>query len=163
MLGLSFCTLYSGLGIMAGSHSPSMSSSQSSGFLASGSGMFSGCPNPKYKVKAPLDSNLRTTFFKYCKDFCTLQLSQLKAHLRFCVFRIVNFRPVVPILWLLGLGILDLFWRKEIPVFLKRTRFYFLVVDFDFVRLVWPQDQCIQVREFIILTGASRRTKLQQL
>lgn len=35
-------TLYSGLGIIGGSHSPSISSSQSSGFLASGSGMFSG-------------------------------------------------------------------------------------------------------------------------
>lgn len=35
------CTLYSGLVIIGGSHSPSISLSQSSGFLASGSGMFS--------------------------------------------------------------------------------------------------------------------------
>lgn len=35
-------TLYSGLGIIGGSHSPSMSSSQSSGILASGSAMYSG-------------------------------------------------------------------------------------------------------------------------
>merc|ERR1719300_308004 len=44
--GLSICLgfhspLYSGLSIMGGSHSPSISSSQSSGFLASGSGMCS--------------------------------------------------------------------------------------------------------------------------
>jgi hypothetical protein len=34
--------LYSGLGIMGGSHSPSSSSSQSSGFFASGSGIVAG-------------------------------------------------------------------------------------------------------------------------
>lgn len=43
------CTLYSGLGIIGGSHSPSMSSSQSSGFFASGSGMFSGLSHSWHK------------------------------------------------------------------------------------------------------------------
>ena len=38
----SHVTLYSGLGMDGGSHSPSVSSSQSSGFSASGSGMYSG-------------------------------------------------------------------------------------------------------------------------
>ena len=43
-------TLYSGLGIMGGSHSPSVSSSQSSGFLASGSAMYSGL-SQSYEMK----------------------------------------------------------------------------------------------------------------
>lgn len=45
------CTLYSGLVTMGGSHSPSISSSQSSGFLASGSGMFSGLSQSYNKNK----------------------------------------------------------------------------------------------------------------
>lgn len=53
-------TLYSGLLIIGGSHSPSMSSCQSSGFLASGSGMYSGfsqsCGN-KYCLVGPSDQD----------------------------------------------------------------------------------------------------------
>lgn len=80
--------------------------------------------------------------------------------LRFGVFRIVDFRPVVPILGLLGLWILDLFGRKEVPIFLQGARLHLLVVNFHFVRLVRPQDQCVEVCKFIVLMGTSGGTKL---
>lgn len=48
------------------------------------------------------------------------QISSFKdAHLWLGVGRVVDFGPVVPVLWLLGLRVLDSLWGQNVPVILQ--------------------------------------------
>lgn len=73
------------------------------------------------------------------------------SYLRLGVVGVVDLGAVVPVLWFLGLGVLDRLGGQEVPVLLQRAGLHLLVVDLHLVRLVWVQDQGVQVGELIIL------------
>lgn len=72
-------------------------------------------------------------------------------HLWLGVVSIINLGTIVPVLWLLGFGVLNFLWGQEVPVFLQTARFYLLVVNLHLIGLIWIQDECVQVGQLIIL------------
>lgn len=77
----------------------------------------------------------------------------MSSYLRLRVSGVVDLFSVVPVLWLLGLGVLDLLGRQHVPVLLHAAGLHLLVVDLHLVRLVWVQDQRVQVAELVVLGG----------
>lgn len=126
---------------MGGSHSPSMSSSQSSGFLASGSGMVSGLSQ---------SYNSCQHMKKLAHEEWREQL-QIWTDLWLLIVRVSNLLPVVPVLRLLGFWVLDSFGRQEVPVVLQTARLHFLIINLDLVRVVWVDNQRVQVAVLIVL------------
>lgn len=118
-----------------------MSSSQSSGFLASGSGIVSGL-SQSYKS------------YKHMKKLAHVEQReqlQIWTDLWLLIVRVRNLLPVVPVLRLLGFWVLDSFGRQEVPVVLQTARLDFLVINLDFVRVVWLDNQRVQVAVLIVL------------
>lgn len=81
---------------------------------------------------------------------------QKKKYLRLGIVSIVNLGTVIPVLWFLGLWILDFLGGQEIPVLLQRSRLHLLIVNLYLVGLVWVEDQRVQVCKFIILQEGER-------
>lgn len=77
----------------------------------------------------------------------------LKTDLWFLIIRVRNLLPVIPVLWLFGFRVLNLFGRQEIPVVLQIPRLDLLIVNLYFVSVVWVDNQCVQVCVLIILWG----------
>jgi hypothetical protein len=71
--------------------------------------------------------------------------------LRLAVLWIINLLTVIPVLWFLGFGILDLLGRKEVPVIGQSSRLSLLIVDKDLVCSIRVDDQGVQVGEDVIL------------
>lgn len=73
------------------------------------------------------------------------------SHLRFGVARVVDLGSVVPVTGFLGLWVFDLLWWQHVPVVLQGAGLHLFIVNFYLICLVWIQDQCVQVGQFIIL------------
>jgi hypothetical protein len=71
--------------------------------------------------------------------------------------------PIVPVLWLLGLGILNLLGWEEVPVLLQGAGLCLLVVDEDLVGVVGVQDEGVEVSVDVILAPDVLRNKLKIL
>ena len=76
---------------------------------------------------------------------------------------VVHLLTVIPVLWFLGLWVLDLLGGQHVPVLLHAAGLHLLVVDLHFVRLVWVQDQRVQVSELVILDGWRERGQERQV
>lgn len=77
-------------------------------------------------------------------------------YLRLGVIGIVNLGSVVPVAGFLGLWVLDLLGGQHVPVILQGAGLHLLIVDPHLVRLVWIQDQCVQMGELVILETGDR-------
>lgn len=81
--------------------------------------------------------------------------------LRFLIVRVRNLLPVIPVLWLFGLGVLDFFGRQEVPVILQIARFHLLIIYLNLISVVRVDDQCVQVGVLIILQGRKKGQYMQ--
>lgn len=72
-------------------------------------------------------------------------------YLRFGVTGVIDLGPVVPITGFLGLWVFDFLWWQHVPVILQGARLNLFIVNSHLVCLVWIQDQCVQVTQFVIL------------
>lgn len=61
-------------------------------------------------------------------------------HLWFLVIRVGNLLPLIPIRRLFRFRILYLFRGQEVPILFQRSRFYFLIVNLDFISVVRIDD-----------------------
>jgi len=76
---------------------------------------------------------------------------EVTTHLGLGVFGVVDLAVVVPVLGLLGLGVLDLLDGQEVPVLLQRAGLHLLVVNLHLIGLVGVQDQRVQMGQLVIL------------
>lgn len=76
--------------------------------------------------------------------------------LRLGVGGIVDLGSVVPVAGFLGLRVLDLLGGQHVPVVLQGAGLHLLVVDPHLIRLVWIQDQRVQVGELVVLERGDR-------
>lgn len=61
--------------------------------------------------------------------------------------------PFVPAVWFGCTWILDFLWCQEIPIIFQVTRFNFFVIDQHLVCVVWLDDQCVEMCEYIIFAA----------
>lgn len=78
---------------------------------------------------------------------------QMQTDLGFLVVRVGNLLPVIPVLWLFGFRVLNLFGRQDVPVILQTAGFDLLIVDLHLVSVVRVDNQRVQVTVLIILHG----------
>lgn len=78
--------------------------------------------------------------------------------LRLGVGGIVDLGSVVPVAGFLGLRVLDHLGGQHVPVVLQGAGLHLLVVDPHLVRLVWIQDQRVQVGELVVLEREGTET-----
>lgn len=76
---------------------------------------------------------------------------KLNSYLRLSVAGVIDLGPVIPVAGFLGLWVLDLLRGQHVPVILQGAGLHLLIVDPHLVRLVWIQDQCVQVGQLVIL------------
>ena len=64
---------------------------------------------------------------------------------------VVHLLTVIPVLWFLGLWVLDLLGWQEVPVLLQSARLHLLVVDPHLIGLIRVQDQGVQMCQLVVL------------
>lgn len=80
-------------------------------------------------------------------------VSSCPTDLWFLIIGVGNLLSVIPVLWLFGFRVFNLFGRQEVPVILQIAGLDLLIVDLDLVGVVWVDNQRVQVGVLIILQG----------
>lgn len=76
------------------------------------------------------------------------------------IIRVRNLFPVVPVLRLFGFGVLNSFGGQEVPVLLQTARLNFLIINLDLIRVVWVDNQRVQVAVLIVLEILEERFRI---
>lgn len=72
----------------------------------------------------------------YFRIYRTVNAKMFLSYLGLGVIGVVDLVAVIPVLGLLGFGVLDLLWGQEVPVLLQAAGLHLLVVNLHLVGLV---------------------------